>query len=226
MSSTAQSKRNYNTIRQHQPLYAPEGWNEDERRFVHALSGIFDDIYMRYGRLTTKDLGKVLNETLINLDTGLSSVEGQADKLGGDLITVGQAITTLNEQKLAKTELLDAVYPVGSLYLSVLQQNPASLFGGTWERIERRFLLAAGDGYPLGSEGGEETHTLTVQEIPPHTHGTGVSQTETVAGTAGTGCAKVRAGNADEFSSGSTGEGQSHNNMPPYLAVCIWKRIA
>ena len=62
------------------------------------------------------------------------------------------------------------MYPVGSIYLSINSINPGILFGGTWEQIKDSFLLAAGDIHEAGEIGGEETHTLTVEEIPSHTH--------------------------------------------------------
>lgn len=61
-------------------------------------------------------------------------------------------------------------YPVGSIYMSVRDTNPAFLFGGTWERLQDRFLLAAGETYEAGVTGGEATHTLTAGEMPNHTH--------------------------------------------------------
>lgn len=44
--------------------------------------------------------------------------------------------------------------------------DPSELFGGTWERIKDRFVLAAGDNYEVGVAGGEATHTLTADELP------------------------------------------------------------
>lgn len=66
--------------------------------------------------------------------------------------------------------LLDTVYPVGSIYMSVNSTNPATLFGGKWEQIQGRFLLAASSAYGAGSTGGEATHTLTANEMPVHNH--------------------------------------------------------
>ena len=65
---------------------------------------------------------------------------------------------------------LDA-YPVGSFYFSQNSTSPATLFGGTWEQLEQgRVLLSQGTNYPAGSTGGEATHTLTVAEMPKHSH--------------------------------------------------------
>ena len=69
--------------------------------------------------------------------------------------------------------IANLVYPVGSIYMSVNSTSPATLFGGTWQQIQDTFLLSAGSTYTAGDTGGEETHTLTLNEAPAHTHGRG-----------------------------------------------------
>lgn len=71
------------------------------------------------------------------------------------------------------SSLLERVYPVGSIYMSVNSTDPGTLFGGTWQRLKDRFLLAAGDSYTAGATGGEASHTLTAAEsgVPAHAHG-------------------------------------------------------
>lgn len=61
---------------------------------------------------------------------------------------------------------LDTVYPVGSIYMSVVDTNPADLFGGTWKQIQERFLLGCGDTHEAGTVGGEFEHTLVLNELP------------------------------------------------------------
>ena len=123
--------------------------------------------------------------------------------------------------------LLDAIWPVGSVYISVTDTSPEALFGGTWQRIEDRFLLAAGDSYPLGSTGGEAQHALTAAELPQHTHGYDYTGQSDV-----TGVTAIRVYDGDsrlnEYKGKATSNcgGQAHNNMPPYVAVNIWKRTA
>jgi hypothetical protein len=123
--------------------------------------------------------------------------------------------------------LLDAIWPVGSVYISVTDTSPEALFGGTWQRIEDRFLLAAGDSYPLGSTGGEVQHALTAAELPQHTHGYDYTGQSDV-----TGVTAIRVYDGDsrlnEYKGKATSDcgGQAHNNMPPYMAVNIWKRTA
>ena len=81
------------------------------------------------------------------------------------------------------SETLKKVYPVGSIYMSTVSTNPATLFGfGTWEAMPAgRVLLAQGTAswgtYNAGSTGGEATHQLTVGEIPSHNHSASISTT-------------------------------------------------
>lgn len=119
-------------------------------------------------------------------------------------------------------------YPVGSIYMSVNSISPASLFGGSWERIQDKFLLAAGSSYSAGSTGGSATHTITIDEMPSHNHDlsirldapTGSYYTSPPA--AGNGGSE----SASTWAVGNTGGGKPFNNMPPYLAVYMWKRTA
>lgn len=70
----------------------------------------------------------------------------------------------------------DDVYPVGSIYMSVNNVNPATLFGGTWEKIAGgRCLIGANSSYALGTTGGEATHLLNANEIPSHNHSVSIS---------------------------------------------------
>ena len=137
-----------------------------------------------------------------------------------------------------------SVYPIGSIYISVSGTNPAELFGGTWERLKDRFLLAAGDTYSAGSTGGEAKHKLTQAEIPNYyigdiaapvpgnhdnwgNHGVHASNMGAISSN------KQGITGNDAFSGiqwswriESNGGGQPHNNLPPYLAVYTWVRIA
>ena len=158
---------------------------------------------------------------------------------------------------------LDDVYPVGSIYMSVNLVDPAALFGGTWERIQDRFLLSAGSTYGAGDTGGQASvsytpagsatsHTLTIDEMPSHTH----TQNAHHHGTSGHvnynsgytadsakgsgyrwGTSKVAKTQDATATNNNTGGGKGHTHgftgtqatiatMPPYLAVYVWKRTA
>ena len=124
-----------------------------------------------------------------------------------------------------KSDLLNLIYPVGSIYMSVNNTSPATLFGGSWEQIKDRFLLACGDTYKNGKTGGEATHTLTIAEIPPHSHkcitysGNNVDRKQWSI-------KSIYNSSEGGIATNEVGGGQAHNNMPPYLAVFMWKRIA
>ena len=129
----------------------------------------------------------------------------------------------------AMQSLLDYIYPVGSIYLSYSHVNPGTLFGGTWVRIENAFLWATGATGTIGQTGGEQTHVLTVNEMPSHSHPFSNDPTK--------GGYSLTDGNWGSFRTGSSsiysiigteavGGGAAHNNMPPYIQVSVWRRTA
>lgn len=121
--------------------------------------------------------------------------------------------------------LLDNIYPVGSIFISTVNTNPSTYFGGTWERIKGRFLLAADDStYTLGATGGEANVILENNNIPNDfiiSTGKGINKSWCT-------------GHWDDYSGyaypttavsqTSYGANKPHNNMPPYLVVYVWKR--
>lgn len=127
---------------------------------------------------------------------------------------------------LTKASVLNLIYPVGSIYMSVNNVSPQNFLGGTWAKIEGRFLLSADSSHAAGSTGGEETHTLTVNEIPSHHHEITIYQYDPSSSAhqaINSGDVPTRYGSV---STSYAGGGQPHNNMPPYLAVYMWKRTA
>ena len=118
--------------------------------------------------------------------------------------------------------VLLSAYPVGSIYMSVSSTDPGTLFGGTWERIQDVFLLAAGSAYAAGSTGGEASHKLTVSEMPSHSHS---FDTYSGGGAMGKVCGSEELNTKRTVTTKATGGGGAHNNMPPYLAVYVWKRV-
>lgn len=152
-------------------------------------------------------------------------------------------------------DTMKKIYPVGSIYISTVSTNPATLFGfGTWEAMPAGHVFLAqgksswGTTYNAGSTGGEATHQLTMEELPSHGHTASTDTTGehthpiplyTVSGGGPAGGPKYDPNsviyNGTSGSSGShshivtvdnTGGGQAHNNMQPYIAVYIWKRTA
>lgn len=131
-------------------------------------------------------------------------------------------------QTLGSNYILDNVYPVGSIYMSVNSTNPKNLFGGTWKQIQGKFLFGMDSSYPAGSTGGEITHKLTIDEMPEHGHTIYYPNAGGPYGNANIGYPEDSGTNmtwcAEMCKTASTGGGAAHNNMPPYLSVYIWKR--
>lgn len=124
-----------------------------------------------------------------------------------------------------KSTILETAYPIGAIYMSTIDTDPKVLFGfGTWERIQDRFLLAAGNTYAAGTTGGEATHTLTTDEMPSHSHG--AKGWAAVVDGSGKYVTLGGSGSSNQYATREAGGGQAHNNMPPYLAVYVWKRTA
>ena len=147
---------------------------------------------------------------------------------------------TLGEIDSTVSALFDLIYPIGSIYYTNNANfSPNVSFNGTWEQIKDVFLLAAGDTYVGGTNGGEATHKLTINEMPNHNHrhyewlmnGASSSgahygfgyQTNTGAWAytdSASSSGEVRFGNV------ATGGDAAHNNMPPYIVVYVWKRVS
>lgn len=138
-------------------------------------------------------------------------------------------ITPYTLEQLRAFGIIDAIYPVGSLYMSVNNVSPETLFGGTWEQIEDRFLLASGSTYEAGSTGGDAMHQ--------HTSPVGYNQAKYwgISYAKGSRTVVVDAEYASPMNQVSTGSGSyewtlpltdSASNLPPYLAVFVWKRVS
>ena len=130
---------------------------------------------------------------------------------------------------LGKT-LLDLLYPIGSIYMSVEPTDPSELFGGKWEswcngRVPVGVYELDTDFNAAEKHGGEKYHTLTIDEMPSHAHG-GVYWNQN------TGYGHINDGSTDGANKANItniptqGGNQPHNNMPPYLTCYMWKRIA
>ena len=144
----------------------------------------------------------------------------------------------INDQEIT----FDTIYPIGSIYISINNVNPSTLFGGTWEQIKDTFLLSAGDTYAGSTTGGSatmsHTHTqvqttsggpsnntsggpsnntsgstaITVAQMPSHNHT--YQDWVQVYGQGGSAywAARVKDGNDPRFATNSTGSGQGHTH--------------
>lgn len=144
------------------------------------------------------------------------------------------------------SRIVDLVYPIGSIYMSVNSSSPALLFGGTWERIQDVFLLAAGSTYAGGDTGGSEKHTheygiqygtyyyRTIFEgdanagvVNYDAAGNKTISAKTVQGSSSSTYPNESSSASGTFNhERSVGNTSYTSNMPPYLAVYVWKRTA
>lgn len=178
-------------------------------------------------------------------------------KLADSSVTTSKlANNSVTADKLAPGAItVDNIYPVGSIYMSVNNTNPGTLFGGTWEQIEDKFLLSAGTTHTAGETGGSETHNhmLDIKRRVAY----GISGLESTSihsfdivdedGNPGTYWEQGTTVYADTVtisrnnaSNGTTMTNFSHNGfgqrtkgntyntstLPPYLTVYMWKRTA
>ena len=135
---------------------------------------------------------------------------------------------------LAINEKNQKDYPLGKVLIFADDTDPATLYGGTWERIKGAFIWGIDDGETAGVTGGEKTHTLTTDEMPVHVHAPNQwVQVMSPGGNTGTiGQTGTKTGSyrdfvsAQNYNSSAVGGGQAHNNMPPYYGAYIWRRTA
>lgn len=158
----------------------------------------------------------------------------------GDIRLKGTVYIGCEKDSSGGKSIVDFIYPVGSVYISVNSTDPGKLFGGTWQQIKDRFLLSAGDTYAAGSNGGSAKATL-----PSHTHTVGSGGYQLWGAKSGQGSTEPGnqiSGDAKYYAAANGGSASNYKwlnsvdskgvsdvsqaNMPPYLAVYVWQRIS
>lgn len=152
-----------------------------------------DVIALRYEKDTTTGVETASLVVISGTEVGSSSTPSVPSLTSGNIFNgaaademalyhvrvtnmVIQAITPVFTVMPSLSGMLDRVYPVGAIYMSVVSTSPATFFGGTWQEIQGVFLLGRSSGHVAGSTGGAETVALTANQMPAHTH-TGPSHT-------------------------------------------------
>lgn len=124
------------------------------------------------------------------------------------------------------------IYPVGSVYISTVATNPATLFGfGTWAAFGAgRTIIGVGTSdavYAAGATGGESNHILTQAETPAHVHTYHEMSNPTEHAASGTSFWTTHFDDPLIISNtGSIGGGAAHNNLPPYVVAYLWQRVS
>jgi len=198
-------------------------------------------------------LSSSTSSTSTSLAATPSAVKAAYDLASGkqDALVSGTNIKTINGTSIlgsgnieisgegSTTDIVNLIYPVGSIYMSVNSTNPKTLFGGTWTQIAQGRTLVGVDTSDTNfntaeKTGGEKTHTLTVAELPSHRHEKLYNQNGTTERKAGYGSTGTHTGTLNQntnttfesLNTGYTGGGQAHNNLQPYFTCYIWKRTA
>ena len=208
-----------------QVYYLSEKINDLETN-IYNLNNISEEI--KYLGDSMSQIDDLINKTDLEKSLKLiSNLENNLNNFESDISILS------NDYYNYKNNLFSIIFPVGSYYISSNNVNPSGLFGGNWVQIKDRFIIGASDKYKVNTEGGEENHKLTADEMPSHRHNTldwnhrgmyfwGGDEHTTVGPSYGEG---FRTHAIDIFTSWSGGN-QAHNNIPPYKAAFIWRRTS
>ena len=202
--------------------------NKGITSFVSAIvTGINDDntVNVKIPPDNNRFVNNVLNKSNETLNVG-DSVElcTKNGKLSNCWVAVKHGNSSINIRN---------PYPIGSIYISVVNTNPSTWFGGEWVSFGTGQCLVGVDTTQaefntVMKTGGEKTHKLTVDEMPSHTHDLNNGYIHYQFGDEfchrdGTGSWTFGSG---IYSIANTGGDKPHNNMQPYKVVAYWKRVA
>lgn len=207
------------------------------------LGGTYDSTSSWTVRAKLSDKFTSSNPTIASTNVGTEKVINACDKDGrfgvGKIPELGPAGSVdaagniyASDMFIAGKALRDIFYPIGAIYQSTVNTDPSTFIGGTWERFGNGRVLVGvdendSDFNTPNKTDGEKKHTLTIAEMPSHSHGQVVTANNT-------GSAIRRDydsdGSAGIYSQGvqteATGGGQAHNNLQPYITVYMWRRTA
>ena len=179
----------------------PQPLAGDEAKFLRG-DGTWEHVPAQLSRLTDVDLNNLADGQLLKYDA--------------------------TAQKWKNAELSYVGMIIHSTTLATEAAVKAFYGGSTWLKLENTFLLGQGTAYPtVNTLGGEEAHTLTIEEMPQHNHT--VNSGAALMVYSGTYELQLTTGGGrsyDYLSIGYTGGSQAHNNMPPYRVVYIWLRTS
>ncbi len=196
--------------------------------------------------LSDSDPDKVISGTDFNTEftTAQTAINTKADLNGSatESFSATTATAGTNTTQVATTAFVTTAidnaeaFPVGSVFISVVSTDPATLLGyGTWSAFAAGKMLVGidsgdSDFDTVEETGGAKTHTLTTDELPAHSHDyaggeyTGANDYGTNMSVGNLG--ETTDGRSKNFNSETVGGGTAHNNLPPYIVTYMWKRTA
>lgn len=205
----------------------------------------------------TAQMGKQLNDNKIEVDSSITfttpstrSLPSSGDHLNILFGKMRKYFLDLGESAfLDEKDIVDLIYPVGSIYMSVKSTSPATLFGGTWVRWGNGRVPVGVDASQkefnsVEKIGGEKTHRLTEDEMPAHQHfadnndgeekltgnignmGFSAGSDEGAGNCYGLNWAYRSRRTDTGIKTAAAGGGDPHNNLQPYITCYMWKRTA
>jgi hypothetical protein len=185
--------------------------------------------------------GATLTTDELNILTGATVTSSELNILDGATIDT-DALNLLDDLKSGAgiNNIFDTIYPTGSIYMSTASTDPSVLFPNTtWAVFGEGKVLVGYDendsDFSAGNTGGSKTHTLTVDEMPSHTHlENTVPESDNmfiddslIVTVSNTRSSDIDSGSSTEgTTTHSTGGSQAHNNLQPYVTVYMWTRTA
>lgn len=146
------------------------------------------------------------------------------------------ALDSITSEKINQWDnnSIQNAFPINKVEIFFDNLDHSNFLGFSWELISQGKMPIGintndSDFDTIGKTGGEKTHTLNISEIPSHTHTTNLGLTDDLNFTSDEGQyppADAPGTKSITYSSNATGGGQAHNNMPPFIVMAFWKRIA
>lgn len=157
-------------------------------------------------------------------------------------------MANLKELKINGIDIIDIIYPIGSIYLTINSQNPSEIIGGKWELWGEGKTIVGVDTSQtefdhVEKTGGEKNHLLSIHETPSHTHalepngsaysfawgsnkGNVYVNVNAIGGASPSGTNYLYTHQGEWNQTGASGSTQPHNNLQPYITCYMWKRIS
>lgn len=190
--------------------------------------------------------------TISSQSTDIASLSSDLTSLSGQLYSEADTLTNLitTSVQSATASFVNLLYPVGSILYTTTNTNPTTLISNTnWLQVSQGLFLAGvgagvdknGNGFTVGPENaagnydaGEYKHRLITSELPPHTHNFSIRLNQSTnpdpkVNSYQNGPQAVpgmRLDTTTQYTTDTAGDNNSHNNIPPFYGIYVWKRIS
>lgn len=189
------------------------------------LQPSFVEWHIKIAGVNQNDL-TVIKEDISQLQTETTQLNNDVTKLMGAFTSV----TDLTKQ------LFLLMHRVGDIIFSTSDENPSTIYGGTWVawgkgQVPVGVDTSDSDFNTVEKTGGEKEHTLTVDEMPSHKHdiyGGNTTTTNILTTSNDNGWITLLGGMAykNDGTMTTVGNDEPHNNLQPYITCYMWKRTA